>query len=355
MADKKPLPKKSKTQTVAKSSHTVETGMKHVVGWLNDALAKKEIGIGMTYYRCKGGAISATDGRITASHPWAFGGEFLVPGKEFEKILDRLSDEKVKLTAAKDNRTLKLQAGRFSGMIETLPLTEWDHPGVADAKWKKLPPDLLPLLDALRPFVLDNASSQLWAECIALQKGWVFATNNIAIAGAPCKGLEAVSALLPAWAVDFVTARKEGLQDFACNDSYIAFRWKNGAWMRSQLIVGQFPEKAAGLVQQTHASKPTFKITDEFREAFSRIAELADDTVEIYADKLQSKFGKSLVVDGIACKAPKGAACSIWSAKHLLPAMNAATAWSPELWPAPAIFKGALLSGCVVGRRVVSS
>lgn len=324
--------------------------MKATLKWLNEALAAKETGgAGMTYYRVQKGMISATDGRLTASHPWEFGeDEFLVPGAEFEKVLNRMPGEP-ELSVDKDG-AIKLKSGKFSGTIQTLPLKEWQHAGVDGAKWQALPKELIVLLAALRPFLNENTTQQ-WAQCVALDAGWMYATNNIAIAGAPCKGLEKIKALLPMWAVDFVLGRTEDVVQWAWTEHYVAFRWENGAWVRSQLIVGQFPEKAATLVRQAHKEKPTYIISDEFREAFGRVADLAEDTILVFANSIQSRFGKAIVEEGIKCKVPKGEKASVWGAKFLVPALQAATSWSPEVWPQPAPWKGEKIAGYVVGRR----
>lgn len=323
--------------------------MKDTLKWLNEALATKDVGAGMTHYKVDKGMISCTDGRLTASHPWKFGKmSFLVPGMEFEKVLGRMPGEAT-LTLTSEG-AVKVKAGRFSGTIQTLPLGEWSYAGVDDAKWKKLPKGFVSLLAALRPFLLENAA-QAWAQCVAIDGGWMYATNNVALAGAPLKGLEKMKALLPMWAVDFVLGRADDLEEWAWSESYVAFRWASGAWVRSQLIVGQFPEKAAKMVQQSFKQKPSYVITEEFRDAFERVAELAEDTVVVFADRLESRLGKAICEEGIKCKTPKGEKCSIWGARFLVPALKAAESWSPEVWPDPAPWKGKEISGYVVGRR----
>ncbi len=321
--------------------------MKTIIAWLNEALAAKDLAVGMTYYRVSDHQIRATDGRITASHPWPYDGEFLVPGDEFEKVLARC----IEPTITMDGLEMKMKSGRFGGTIQTLPLDKWDYPGVEDADWKPIPPPLLPIIKALRPFVSDNAV-QGWALSVALQDGWAYATNNIALGGAKCKELKDIQALLPVWAADFILEREEGLTHWAWQEHYVAFKWKSGAWMRSQLNVGKFPDRAAEMVQAAFKEKPTQHITEEFRDAFRQIAELAADTIHIYADRIESKFGKAVVVDGIESEVPEGADHSIWGAKFLVPAIEVADSWSPSLWPKPAPFRGPLVSGYVVGRKM---
>lgn len=322
--------------------------MKEILSWLNDALASKDLVRGMNYYRVADGQIKATDGRITAAHPWPYNGEFLAPGDELEKILTRCAEDPT-ITIASP-KEIRIRSGRFHGTIQTLPLTEWDYPGVDEAQWKPLPTQLMEVLHLLRPFISDNAV-QGWAMSVALENGWAYATNNVSIGGAKCKGLNGVNALLPVWALDFVLPRTDGLTHWAWTDNYVAFKWNTNAWMRSQLVVGQFPEKASQLAQAAFQEEPTQVITEEFRAAFRQIAELAADTVSVYADRIESKFGKAIVVDGAESEVPEGALCSIWGAKFLLPALEVANCWSPAMWPKPAPFKGPVIAGYVVGRK----
>jgi hypothetical protein len=324
--------------------------MYEIIRWLNEALDSKDLVIGMTYYRVANGAIKATNGRITASYPWEYAGEFLVAGKEFEKVLERMP-EIPEIEVLPQEGRIRMRSGRYRGSIQTLPVNEWDYPGVDDAIWKPIPDGLLETLENLRPFVSDNAK-QAWALGVALENGWAYATNNIALACVKCDGLAGIMALLPSWAIDFVLKRTERLTEWAWTDNYVAFHWSNGAWMRSQLIVGQFPEKAAELVRQSVAEQPTYHITDDFRVAFERVAELAEDTVLIYHNRIESKFGRAKIISIAECKTPEGAECSIWGAKFLLPALEVADYWSPEVWPKPAPFRGKIVSGYVVGRRM---
>jgi hypothetical protein len=318
--------------------------MKDILKWIHDAMSLKSFG--MNFYCVDGGMIKATNTNLTAGYPWPSDQQFLVPGMEFEKILGRLPGE---IDIAAKEGSITVRSGRYRGTIQTLPLTDWSFPGV-DVEWKPLPAGLPAALQALRPFISDNTGQQ-WAMSVALQDGWCYATNNIALGGVPCPGLGEVQALLPVWAVDFVIDRIEGLQEWAWTDHYVAFRWENGAWMRAQLIVGTFPEKAAELVRTALSQTPSQVIDDDFRDTFEKVADLAEDTIVIYADRIESTFGKARVVAQTTCEIPIDAPSSVWGAKFLIPAIKSATHWSPGMWPKPAVFRGPIVSGWVVGRR----
>ena len=93
--------------------------------------------------------------------------------------------------------------------------------------------------------------------------------------------------------------RLDGLVEWTRDDHFIAFRWVNGAWVRSQLIIGQFPEKAADMVKAAWGVEPTQAISAEFKAALERVSELAEDTVAVFCDRLEARFDKAIVEDGI--------------------------------------------------------
>lgn len=323
--------------------------IKSTIKWINEALAVKDIGPAMTHYRIINGEICATNGLITAAHPWPDDNEFLVSGIEFERILARMEGQENDPVLTIGENNVEIRSGRFNGTIHTLSIDSWNYPGIDGANWLAIPDTLIDVLKTLRAFISDNPS-QLWAGCVALEHGNAYSTNNIALAGRACP-VGDIEALLPSTAIDFIMKRLPGLIQWAWTDSYVAFRWDNGAWMRAQLVIGKFPEKAAALVREAYDGQPTQEITDEFRAAFNDVAELAEDAIKIYADRIESKFKKSVIEANVSCEIPDGAECSIWGAKFLIPVIEQATHWQPSLWPKPAPFKGPNCAGFVVGRK----
>ena len=322
--------------------------MRQEINWLNDAIANKDIVREMSHYCVQGKEIRATDGRLTAGYPWPQEGDFLVPGAELEKVLRRLPGEPT--LKVKDGE-VTISAGRLRGTIKTLPSTNWAYPGIEKGKWAPFPMDLLDLMVELRPFISDNAAQQ-WAMCTALQDGWAYATNNVAVAGAPHAALKGLQMLVPFWTVDFLHSRREGLKEWCATDHYVGFRWDNGAWMRSQLIVASFQEKAASMVQEAHKLKPTQEVAEEFKEAFDNVLNLTDDLVRVHKDKISGGFGSTVVEQITECEVPEGSEFSQWGAKFLAPVIANATHWQPSLWPKPTPWKGKRLAGWIAGRKM---
>lgn len=322
--------------------------MKQEITWLDDALSGKDIELMMTHYLVKGGEIRATDGRIIASHPCQVDGEFLVPGEELQTILKRLKEEpKIKL---EDGR-VSLRCGRFHGSIQTLDIREniWRFPEDHQPKWEPFPKALLPVWRDLRPFISPNAI-HLWACGVTLAPGWAFASNNVVLAGAPVEAAK-INVIIPTWVIDFVLARAEHLTHWAVTNNYMAFRWSNGAWMRSTLIDGAFPELEKAAMMIKSVPKPTQKISPEYREAVLRIAGLSENGVLIYANRVSGRTAYSEINESLKSEVPKDNEYSKWGAMYLEQVIEVATAWSPSNWPKPTPFIGERVRGMIAGMR----
>lgn len=349
-------------------NETIFVGGMSVIKWVSEARPDKDLGPAMSFYLVRDGQIRATNGKLTASYPWPDDAEFLVSGAEFEKVLARMEGDEPVIKVDSEANTLTIRSGRFHAKIGTLPAQDWVYPGVDDATWRAIPTNFVEVLRSLRAFISDNPAQE-WMGCVALEGGNMYATNGIAVAGCACDVGE-VQALLPSHAVDFLLRRVEGLESWAWSEKYVAFKWSTGAWVRSQLVIGKFPERAAQLVRDAYGVEPTQVITEEFRKAFADVAGLSEDEIRIYADRMVSKFKRSEVVAPCECEVPVSkeikedvgtegkfrtktveVECSVWGAAVLAPIISQATHWSPSLWPKPAPFRGEHIAGFIVGRK----
>ncbi len=321
--------------------------MHEIIKWVSEARPDKDIGVAMTYYRVQAGQICATDGRLTAGHPWPNSDEFLVSGIEFEKVMARMDGEP---TLESAERSITITSDRFTATIDTLAVDSWEYPTVEGFTWLPIPEGFVDGLRSLRAFV-DDKPSQEWLGCIALQDDNMYATNNKALAGTACAVGE-VKVLMPAYTVDFLLRRTENLEAWAWSDKYVAFKWSTGAWVRSVVVIGEFHKKAAEMVRAVYDMEPTQEITEEFRAAFADVAGLAEDTLIIYADRMESTFKKSKVVAACECELPEGKDRTIWGAGILAPVIAKATHWQPSVWPERTPFKGENFAGFIMGRKV---
>jgi len=321
--------------------------MKASLNWVKDALSSKDLRPELNHYLVRHGMIHATDGRMVACHPFPTEDElFCVSGPEFEKLLARL-EAPIELEVEDDHIVLK--HGRLRGKIKTLPPDEWQFNEVK-AAWYPVPKLLLPSLKKLRAFISDNATKP-WALCVGMANDTLYATNNISIAACPEIGLpDGLRGVIPYWAIDFILSRPEGLAEWAHADNYLGFRWKNGAWMRTQLVEGEFPPQVEAIIGS--AGYAEHKITDEWRAAYMQASSLLDDALVLKADHMTGINRHMEVRVEATSPLPPDSDHSGWSVEYLNPVIACATHWQPDKWPNPVPFRGEDILGVVMGRRV---
>lgn len=320
--------------------------MKESLTKVRKALSRSDITARLTQYLVKDGTITAGDGRYVACAPIDCDQNFLVPGREFERLIDRLpSVEEIII----DERSITLKSKRMRGTIDTLPIIEQQYPAPGQV-WNEVPPRLLDALATVRPFISDNALHQ-YALCACIGRDSIIATNNVSLVQVDCPMVDGSGHLLPIWAIDYLLARKDAdLDGFQLYPGYAAFRFDDGSWMRTQLINEEFPMVAGQLFERYE--KPTWELTDEWRSAFKLVEELTENMVEIHTNKLVGRQGVGVVEHEIPDTPVPSDGYSVYNSKFLEAIVRVATHWQPDVWPNPSPFAAQGVRGFVIGRRL---
>jgi hypothetical protein len=318
------------------------------VRWLKEALSSKDILAANTHYLVRNGYIHAKNGRMAAAMPVDCDLEFAVPGEAFEKTLARAPGE-VSLSLADGPNgvpALTVRSGRFRATLGLLDVAHWHVEEPASA-FRPIPPELFAAFDALLPFISDNALHP-WASSITLSATTAYATNNTVLACFPCTNPHGVSVLVPLWAVEFVVSRGKELAEWTVNDNHIAFRWSNGAWMRSQLMEGSLPD--AAITMLSTAEPAEYVLTGAWKDAVLRVAELADGEVYLLENLVRTR-GQGLAVEEELADTPVPASSesSCWRPGVLQLVAEHATHFDPSNWPRPCSFSNGDLFGVAAG------
>ncbi len=316
--------------------------MKHAVDKIKAALSTKGLVPELTHYLIQDGMMIASNDRVTAATPIALDAEILIPGAELEKILTRFEDPQIIIKEGE----IQFKEKRFRAKLRLPPLSTYKFSKPED-DWNDIPGDLLTGLAMLRPFLtLDHTHA--WATAACLATGALWATNSFVLCKVDCKGLQGGKKLLPAWAIDFLLQQDPAPIAMILKDHYAAFKWHDGSWMRSQLIVGEFPKNAATILKD--ASGIPKEISMEWREAYARVAGLSENEIRIYADKITGGGSHSEVEYEIPSPIPEGKKYSAWDSRQLSPVLDVATHIALESWPDPSAFYGDNIKGVIVGR-----
>src|SRR4051812_53671 len=127
--------------------------MKDALAKVRKALSRHDIIPALTQYLIHDGTITAGDGRYVACAPTGMACDtFAVPGREFERLVDRLPAIDSIQVSAKD---VTISGGRMRGTIKTndpSAAIEYTTPGPV---WWEVPPGLLDALQTVRPFISD--------------------------------------------------------------------------------------------------------------------------------------------------------------------------------------------------------
>jgi hypothetical protein len=323
---------------------------------VRDALAKiksilvaHDFGQRYDYFLLKDERILVTDGRMSASTPYAHGVDRLVPGLELDLLVSRFEGA-IEITEGTDLLTLK--SGRLRGTIQTLESNSVQIPS-HDGDWAHPPDGLMAAMRVARPFVTDVAltAQMAWGACLCLKPERVLATNTVSLVSVDVPGLlttDDEGALLPAWATDFVLGFGADPDGIMFTESYAAFRWPDGTQLLAQLVLGSFPPHAAKLLTNIAPDQPV-PINESWRKAYLTVAEISEGIIAIEPGKITGGQGRGKVEHEVELPGLTGAI--YFDPKVLTPAITQATHWAPGIYPDPVPFVAPGVRGLVMGRR----
>ena len=310
------------------------------------ARASRGFGIFADAFIAKNNRLYASDGKMAASIPCEemAGLSRLIPGDELQNLVSRLD---ATVTVTSDENTITIRAGKMRGTIQTQSPDTVAMMEPAD-EWQTPPPTLINAMRTARPFVAEVAA-QPYATCLCFRSEGIFATTNISLIQVECPGLAPPSDMLvPAWAAGFAIKTDGELTGIILNQSYIAFRWADGLWLRAQLIQGAFPAAAGALLGAVAPNQP-LAITSAWRRAYCAVAAISEEVVAIEPDRIVGGHGRSQVVYETAAS---GLTETLrLDPKYSTPVVECATAWDPSAFPKPVPFVGPGIKGLIVGRR----
>lgn len=317
-------------------------GMAEALIAVKEAVSSKELVAYLTHYYIHESTVTATDGRMVACGPFPDPREYLVPADDFERVL-RIVGPKGKVSIKEG--AIWMSSKKRRAKIRTLDPKDFAHLK-PDGDQVTCPKDLVTALRRVRPFVSDDAT-KAWAMAVSLKDNAVYATNNVLLATSPLKA-KISDMMIPVWAVDYLLDRDVHPSKISLTESQAAFYYADGSWMRTVLVAGAAPENLFALAAGVDVKAGGVKITDDWREAFEAVAELSEDEVRIYPDKLTGGRAHAEIeietVSGITDEAS-------FNPKYMATVLERATAWDLTNYPDPAHWWGDNIRGLMVGRR----
>lgn len=310
--------------------------LKFVMG----AVAKKDLIPAMTHFRIEGGHVRSYNGRLALSSPIAFDLDCIPKADLLVKAIGNC-DETITLSMTAGNR-LKVQSGNFRAFVEcvegvtphVMPLGEEIH---FDGE------QLLKAFKVLYPFVGNDASRQ-WASGILLRDKSAFATNNVCLAEYWLGTDFPFVVNIPRDAVKEILRVDEPPTHAQFDKNSVTFHYTDGRWIRTQIYTVEWPDIAKILSQP---SNPT-PIDKRLFEGIDTLRNLADGTGRLYIKDgilrthLEDYTGGTFDIPGIDFEG-----CYPIQMLNLL--RDSVTKIDFTSYPAPAMFFGDRLRGCIIG------
>lgn len=348
--------------------------LRDALNWVKGATSLKDVEPYMGHYRFLPDAgVEAYDGRTLAFCPMdpAYLPPLprLVSAEALDKFLSKIKPDayvKVKWTDTKAIWT----AGNVRMETSTLDHEMWPFPHVtemtpskkgAEIPWQPWTQEHTFALQVLSPFISDNAQ-KLWATCLIHRTPYAYASNNVVLARVDfpdvvAKGAQPEAWLWPKWALNFITARQEGLSHWTVQDGNFWLAWKDGKRARCTGVAAESPAlSAVAAPLDTLDVDDLPELTEDWKEAYRLTVSMVgnDTTLRILADAIEGGDEQTLVRHEVEMfeEILQPAAITMWDPNFLTDVIDGATHWDPGTYPKYTLFARAETSfrGIIVGR-----
>lgn len=314
--------------------------------FVQGAVAKKDYKPELTHFHIEDGRIFGFNGILAISTPTDLAVSAAPKAVPFVKAVERIpEDTEIVLNLTEAGR-LSVRAGKFRAYVEC-------HEEAASliriqpaGDYVELPGGLLPVLKKLAPFMGEDATRP-WARGVLLRGQSAFATNNIVLVEHWLPLVFPDELILPAEAVKEmirIGAEPVGVQ---LESAAITFHYESGAWIRTALIIGEWPDLAK-VLNVEHNCQP---MPEGFFDAVRRLDAFTTKENHIFlrggtiATSRHEGDGALMELDdfgGIGC--------------HLLPQIvkleGIADTIDFSAWPRPCLFFGDVVRGAIIGPQM---
>ena len=218
--------------------------MRDTIRFVRGAVSDRALAIpALSHFCIAKKRIQGANGSVAIDAPIDLEIEAVVHADRFLAAVDACDGEpKMRFT---DGGRLVLERKPFRAMLPVLPLAEFPISEPSKGKRFKLKGSVIDTLKILLPFMGDDAAAtHRWTSSLLFHEGAAYATNSAMMASLPCKTIDQ-SVELPHHAVDELIRIAETPEEYCFDETSITFFWKEGRWLRSQLLVEKWPIKMA--------------------------------------------------------------------------------------------------------------
>lgn len=313
--------------------------------FVQGAVAKKDFVPELTHFHIGDGRIYGFNGVLAISTPTDLAVTATPKARSFVKAVEKLPEDAevvLNLTAA---GRLSVKAGNFRVFVECHETSKEFVKVSPGGELVELPAGILPVLRKLAPFMGIDASRP-WAMGIRLDGQSAYATNNIVLVQHWLPMVFPTPLTIPAEAVKEMLRIKADPTHIQLEANAVSFHYPNGAWLRTQLAVGDWPD-ISRILDVECAPLP---LPEGFFDAINRLDGFTNDANDLHlrgdivATSPHDDDGAQVTLPGF-----DGIGCHFLNQVARLDGV--ATQIDFSLYPSPCIFYGDMLRGAIVGKR----
>lgn len=313
--------------------------------FVQGAVANKDYVPELTHFHIGDGRIYGFNGVLAISTPTDLAVEATPKASSFVKAIERIPDgEEVALNLTSAGR-LGVKAGNFRAYVECHENASGVVKIEPAGEYVELPPGLLAVLKKVAPFMGVDATRP-WALGVLLRGQSAFATNNIVLVEHWLPLVFPDPMILPSKAVKEMIRVGVDPVGIQVEERAVTFHYENGAWLRTALIFGEWPDLAKVLDVECNAEP----LPEGFFEAARRLDVFTSKENHIYfkdgaiATSQHEGTGALVELEGFEAE-------GCFFLAQLLKLEDVATTVDFGAWPRPCLFFGDMLRGAIMGMR----
>lgn len=320
--------------------------MLEALRFVQGAVARKDFVPELSHFRIAGGRITGFNGQMALSSPIDLDINAKPKAATFIKAVGACCDT-VALNITKTGR-LGVKSGKFKAYIECLPEENETTIVLPEGEDIDVGENFIAAIKALAPFQAIDASRP-WAMGIRLFGQSMMATNNICLVEYWHGHHIPIEVNIPKQAITELVRINETPTRVQLTKNSITFHFSDNRWLRSQLLVNQWPEN---IQQMLDIESTPVIVQDDFFDSIQTLKPFLEDSGKIFFTEqgvktsLEEESGMSMDMLHL----PDGA-CFHHSQLMLLNGVSTEIDFS--LYPKPCYFKAPNLRGVIMGMRHV--
>lgn len=313
--------------------------------FVQGAVAKKDLVPALTHFVIENGRVRGFNGTLALSSPITLDIACKPKAAALVEAISKCTDT-VQLSLTAKGR-LSIKSGAFKSLVDCVEF-ETAHP---EPEGERVELDGVALLGALKavwPFVGDDASRP-WSNGVLLKGQSAFATNNVTLVEYWVGSAFPHVVNVPRAAIkEMIRINEPPLYAQMVEGNNITFHYSNGRWIRTQLLVTEWPDLAKVLNATQGAQVP---LDQRLFDGLKAIKNFVDKMNRVY---LKGGLIATHVDDEEATsyEVPDLQAEGIYAHEMLCLLEGIAQTIDFSAYPKPCIFMGERLRGAIVGMRL---